>query len=52
VKRRFEGDCRDVRQQSICCVDRRIARERHIGGLMICLGGYWFWFFITIDVAA
>jgi hypothetical protein len=23
-----------------------------IGGLMICLGGYWFWFFIRADVAA
>jgi hypothetical protein len=23
-----------------------------IGGLMICLGGYWFWFFIRVDVAA
>jgi hypothetical protein len=22
-----------------------------IGGLMICLGGYWFWFFIRADVA-
>ena len=22
------------------------------GGLMICLGGYWFWFFIRVDVAA
>jgi len=22
------------------------------GGLMICLGGYWFWFFIRADVAA
>jgi len=24
----------------------------HIGGLMVCLGGYWFWFFIRADVAA
>ena len=24
----------------------------HIGGLMVCLGGYWFWFFIRVDVAA
>jgi hypothetical protein len=24
----------------------------HIGALMICLGGYWFWFFIRVDVAA
>jgi len=23
-----------------------------LGGLMICLGGYWFWFFIRVDVAA
>jgi hypothetical protein len=23
-----------------------------IGGWMICLGGYWFWFFIRVDVAA
>jgi hypothetical protein len=23
-----------------------------IGGLMVCLGGYWFWFFIRADVAA
>jgi len=23
-----------------------------IGGLMVCLGGYWFWFFIRVDVAA
>src|SRR5688572_27844457 len=22
------------------------------GGLMICIGGYWFWFFIRADVAA
>jgi hypothetical protein len=25
---------------------------RHIGALMVCLGGYWFWFFIRVDVAA
>jgi len=24
----------------------------HIGALMICVGGYWFWFFIRADVAA
>ncbi|HEY8697069.1 MAG TPA: hypothetical protein VIM02_05590 [Rhizomicrobium sp.] len=24
----------------------------HIGALMICLGGTWFWFFIRVDVAA
>jgi len=23
-----------------------------IGGLMVCLGGYWFWFSIRVDVAA
>jgi hypothetical protein len=23
-----------------------------IGGLIVCLGGYWFWFFIRVDVAA
>ena len=22
------------------------------GGLMVCVGGYWFWFFIRVDVAA
>jgi len=24
----------------------------HAGALMLCLGGYWFWFFIRVDVAA
>jgi hypothetical protein len=24
----------------------------YIGALMLCLGGYWFWFFIRVDVAA
>ncbi len=24
----------------------------YIGGAMVCLGGYWFWFFIRVDVAA
>jgi len=24
----------------------------HIGAVMLCLGGYWFWFFIRVDVAA
>ncbi len=24
----------------------------HIGALMICVGGYWFWFFIRVDVNA
>ena len=23
-----------------------------IGGLMVCIGGYWFWFFIRVDVSA
>src|SRR5262249_47026991 len=23
----------------------------YIGALMVCLGGYWFWFFIRVDVA-
>ena len=23
-----------------------------IGGLMVCIGGYWFWFFIRVDVTA
>jgi hypothetical protein len=29
-----------------------VAQLWHIGALMICLGGYWFWFFIRVDVAA
>ena len=24
----------------------------HTGALMLCIGGYWFWFFIRVDVAA
>ena len=24
----------------------------HLGALMLCLGGYWFWFFIRVDVAS
>jgi len=24
----------------------------HVGAIMVCLGGYWFWFFIRVDVAA
>ena len=24
----------------------------HIGALMVCFGGYWFWFFIRVDVTA
>ncbi len=23
-----------------------------VGGLLVCLGGYWFWFFLRVDVAA
>jgi len=29
-----------------------IAALWYIGGLMVCAGGYWFWFFIRVDVAA
>src|SRR6188472_877247 len=29
-----------------------VARLWWIGGLMILIGGYWFWFFIRVDVAA
>jgi len=29
-----------------------IATLWYIGALMVCLGGYWFWFFIRVDVAA
>jgi len=29
-----------------------LAQLWHIGASMICLGGYWFWFFIRVDVAA
>jgi len=29
-----------------------VAQLWWIGGLMVCLGGYWFWFFIRVDVAA
>ncbi len=29
-----------------------VAALWYIGALMICLGGYWFWFFIRVDVAA
>jgi hypothetical protein len=28
------------------------ARLWWLGGLMVCVGGYWFWFFIRADVAA
>ncbi len=24
----------------------------HLGALMVCVGGYWFWFFIRVDVSA
>lgn len=24
----------------------------HLGALLMCIGGYWFWFFIRVDVAA
>ncbi len=24
----------------------------HLGALMLCIGGYWFWFFIRVDVSA
>lgn len=24
----------------------------HIGALVVCIGGYWFWFFIRVDVAS
>jgi len=29
-----------------------VAQLWHIGALMICVGGYWFWFFIRVDVSA
>ncbi len=29
-----------------------IALLWHVGALMVCVGGYWFWFFIRVDVAA
>jgi hypothetical protein len=29
-----------------------LARLWYIGALMVCLGGYWFWFFIRVDVAS
>jgi hypothetical protein len=29
-----------------------VAALWHIGALMVCLGGYWFWFFMRADVAA
>jgi hypothetical protein len=27
-----------------------VAQIWHIGALMLCIGGYWFWFFIRVDV--
>jgi hypothetical protein len=29
-----------------------IAQLWYLGALMVCVGGYWFWFFIRVDVAA
>jgi len=29
-----------------------LPRLWHIGALLVCIGGYWFWFFIRVDVAA
>ncbi len=29
-----------------------VASLWYIGALMVCVGGYWFWFFIRVDVAA
>jgi hypothetical protein len=29
-----------------------VAQLWHLGALMVCIGGYWFWFFIRVDVAA
>jgi len=29
-----------------------LAKVWHIGAIMLCVGGYWFWFFIRVDVAA
>jgi hypothetical protein len=29
-----------------------LAQLWHIGALLVCVGGYWFWFFIRVDVAA
>jgi uncharacterized membrane protein (DUF485 family) len=29
-----------------------VAALWYIGSLMVCAGGYWFWFFIRVDVAA
>ena len=32
--------------------DPIVAKLWHIGAIMLCVGGYWFWFFIRVDVAA
>jgi hypothetical protein len=29
-----------------------VAELWHVGALMVCVGGYWFWFFIRVDVVA
>ena len=29
-----------------------LPRLWYLGALLICVGGYWFWFFIRVDVAA
>lgn len=29
-----------------------VATLWYVGALMVCVGGYWFWFFIRVDVAA
>ena len=29
-----------------------LANLWHLGALMVCVGGYWFWFFIRVDVSA
>jgi len=30
----------------------RLTTMWHIGAIMLCLGGYWFWFFIRVDVSS
>ena len=29
-----------------------VAQLWHLGALMVCVGGFWFWFFIRVDVSA
>jgi len=29
-----------------------VAQLWHLGAILLCVGGYWFWFFIRVDVAA